>query len=266
MAVSLFRTRRAIESLTVGAIGASLAAVTGAIFAALWSTSGDRSIVAASVLSTLVLGTAWAQLLRWRKTLGRTGLRMGWLLSIPLAAANAGLAAGLFFASQPGGSRVTSFLLGCAAGVTVGAIVWVPGLVVTLLLFGLPIAWGQRVAREGLAGQERGDGVVGGVCALLSVGSLAAALGRGVPVVAAVAAVGAALGLAVATSAWWRAMQRRDFVAAVEDGRAPGFRIDATPRGKVLVRIVAQGEGYRVADFAEEVASLDAPGDSIARR
>ena len=36
--------------------------------------------------------------------------------------------------------------------------------------------------------------------------------------------------------------------------------VDASPEGKVLVRIVAQGQGYRVADFAEEVAALDRDG------
>ena len=39
------------------------------------------------------------------------------------------------------------------------------------------------------------------------------------------------------------------------------FRIDPTPEGQALVRIVSQGEAYRVADYEEEVAALDDEGN-----
>jgi hypothetical protein len=40
-------------------------------------------------------------------------------------------------------------------------------------------------------------------------------------------------------------------------------RVDATEEGKVLVRIVAQGKGYRVADFEEDVFELDEHGEAV---
>ena len=43
-----------------------------------------------------------------------------------------------------------------------------------------------------------------------------------------------------------------------------GYRVDTTDEGKVLVRIAAQGKGYRVADFEEEeVFELDAQGEAL---
>ncbi len=65
-------------------------------------------------------------------------------------------------------------------------------------------------------------------------------------------------GLALAREA-----RRRTFVADAEAGKVPGYRIEPTAEGKVLVRIVAQGKGYRVADFEEEVFELDAEGEAM---
>lgn len=271
MAVSLFRTRRALESLTVAAIGTSLAAVTGLAFS-LWFGANDRGTTLISMLSTLAFGSLWAWLLRSPKTLGTTGIRVAWLYSVPLAALNAAFAAGMLLATSERGSFIGKFLIGFVAGLSFGAIIWVPALVATLLLFGAPIAWGQRLARQGLAGQERGDGFVGGVCAVLGLGATAGALAWPARVhglseaIAAVGVLGALLGGAVVLAAVNRALQRRRFVSDVEAGRVEGFRVDAAPEGRVLVRIVRQGDAYRVADFVEEVAALGRDGDILARR
>jgi hypothetical protein len=74
--------------------------------------------------------------------------------------------------------------------------------------------------------------------------------------VAALACSGTAL-----VSALARGRARKAFVREVEAGKVKQFRIDALPEGKVLMRVVAQGEGYRVADFEEEVALLDEAGE-----
>jgi hypothetical protein len=74
------------------------------------------------------------------------------------------------------------------------------------------------------------------------------------------------LGVGHAAVAFLRDLQRRRFVREVEAGRVTGFRIDAAPEGKVLVRIANHGEGYRVADFVEEVAALGRDGDIRARQ
>jgi hypothetical protein len=63
-----------------------------------------------------------------------------------------------------------------------------------------------------------------------------------------------------------RERRRRDFVARAEAGDVKGFRVDASAEGKVLVRVTSQGEGYRVADFQEEVFLLDEEGRATKAR
>ncbi|MFO0604514.1 MAG: hypothetical protein U0324_15135 [Polyangiales bacterium] len=269
MAPSLFRTRRAIEWLSVLAVGASLAALTGSFFRGMFGQSNIFGAVG-TALPTLVFGSWWAKLLRDPRTVGMTRVRRGWLLSIPLAAANAAASAAMLLGFENGRVSLENAITGFFLGATVGAMFWVPAMLLTLAVFGVPIAWGQRMAREGLAGQERGDGVVGAVCALLG-GAVAVAQARapahhvGAPFLALMGAAGLTAGLGVMGAAWWRDRLRRAFVADVEAGRAPGYRIDHTAAGKVLMRVVSQGEGYRVADFAEAVATLDAPAGSGVR-
>jgi len=262
MDTSIFRSRRTLEALATAAVGTSLAAATGVVFHGTFGGGSGIGLIVA--LPTLVLGTLWAWLLRSPRTVAGTSLRLGWLLSIPLAALNASLAAALLFASDNHGNPVVNFFAGMLMGATFGAYFWIPGLILTLLLFGVPIARGQRLARQGLAGQERGDGFVGAASGLIALVALMVAVSaRPTPsawFVALLSGAGVALGGGVMALAWMRDRMRRAFVAKVEGGEVPQFRVDATDEGKVLVRIVSQAEGYRVADFVEEVAALDRDG------
>ena len=76
MDLSAFRSRRALDALTVGAVGASLAAATAAVFR-LGFSGGGENMVLITALPTLLLGTLWAVLLRWRATLSKSKLRVG---------------------------------------------------------------------------------------------------------------------------------------------------------------------------------------------
>jgi len=264
MDLSAFRSRRALDALTVAAVGASLAAATAAVFRLVFSGAGNN-IVLITAVPTLVLGTVWAVLLRWRATLSKSKVRVGWVLSVPLAALNGGIAGGLFLASERGGELLLRFFGGMVAGITFGALFWIPGLILTLLVFGLPIARAQRLAAQGLAGQERGDGFVGSASAVIALLALASsfiplARDAGGGMLRALAAFAVALGASTLGTSLWRERLRRAFVAEVEAGRVEHFRVDASAEGKVLVRVVTQGEGYRVADYAEEVAALDGEG------
>jgi hypothetical protein len=162
------------------------------------------------------------------------------------------------------------FMLAALLGATFGAIVWIPALLVTLALFGLPIASAQRLAKKGLAGEERGELIVGLVCAVISLVGLVISfdgahfpgLGPLLEAPRLFSLLGLVAGLATTIIAQARAARRRAFVTRAEAGNAPGYRIDTTDEGKVLVRIVAQGKGYRVADFEEEVFELDAEGEA----
>jgi hypothetical protein len=270
----LFRDRRLLAGLNVAAVGLSLAAITAAVFRAMMG----PEIVWVTAFPTLAVGTLWALLLRWRRTLGRTSFRLGWLFSVPLAALNGAIAAGLLFLSEPGNSdRLVKFFMGMFLGVTFGAMFWVPALLLTLLCFGLPILHSQRLARQGLAGSERGEQVVGLVCALIAAVAVALTTTTRSPVwphegevvlwfLSALAAAGGASGLLATVLAGRREALRRAFVAEVEAGKVPQFRVEPTPEGRALVRVVTQGENYRVADFAEEVAALDREGAVVRHR
>ncbi|NOU32440.1 MAG: hypothetical protein HOO96_31430 [Polyangiaceae bacterium] len=278
MIPSAFQTRGLLRNLNVLAVGAGLASVTGAIFSLIFSSGSDAVRLGISTtLPTLVLGMVWAMLLRWRKTVGASALRWGWLASIPLAALNGGLAAvGLFWNGNT--SLLEAVGMGVLLGSTIGAIFWVPGLIATLVCFGIPLAWGQRLAAKGLAGEERGELLVGAVSALVGIlGVLIAAvappphffdpseawgLSAVRVLIEAVGAVAALAGGAAALVSLLRAERRRTFVRNVEAGTVPGYRVEESHEGKVLIRVNAQMPGYRVADFHEEVYALDEAGEA----
>lgn len=200
--------------------------------------------------------------------MGKTRLRWGWVASVPLAMLNAAIAAALLVGSTH--PSLETFLGGALAGVTFGAVFWIPALLFTLAAFGLPIARAQWLARKGLAGEERGDAVVGLACVATSVlamllareGRDDALAGLGLWLTRAFALLGAIAGASSVALARSREARRRAFVAAAEAGEVPGFRVDPTAEGKVLVRVVDQGEGYRVADYEQAIFELDAEGEA----
>jgi hypothetical protein len=274
-----FRTLRALRTLNVAGVGLSLAALTSVVFSYMVQEMSFGGPTLVTGLPTLLLGTLWAMLLRWRVEIavGSRKIRAGWLLSIPLAAANGGLAAGILLAGD-GHPReavrlIEQFLGGAFLGVTFGALIWVPALILTLLFFGLPIARAQRHALQGLSGEERGERTVGLTNLILSLVAFAAVAFAppassgdhwynpvGFWTLVAMASGGLLTGSLAAAFATLRERDRSRFVAAVEQGQVKGFRVDPTPEGKVLLRVSSEGEGYRAAEFDEELFALDAEG------
>jgi hypothetical protein len=273
MVPAAFQSAKVLRTLNIAAVGASLAALVAVIFGGMLHMPSLYS-----GLSTAVVGGAWAWALRIRTTLGRSTMRVGWILSLPLATLNAATAASLTFGlGEHDNVSISNLVAGAVLGATFGALFWVPSLVLTLLLFGVPIAWSQKLAAKGLAGEERGERLVGMVTVVLAVvafalaqGCLGAGLshelvpgllfGRVAAIVACVAG-GAALALS-----HLRELRRRAFVARAEAGEIHGFRVDAHEEGKVLVRVTSNGEGYRVADFQEEIYLLDEEGRATEAR
>ena len=169
----------------------------------------------------------------------------------------------IMFLSEPGGGEVLAKLFGgFALGAIAGAFIWIPALVLTLLCFGLPIARAQRLAEQGLAGAERGEVTVGASCLMLAMlGILFSHATDGSSFALATGLLGGIAG----GGAWWlaarRERERTQFVAQVERGEVPDFRVEHVPEGKALVRLVPQeGLAYRVADFRAEVCMLDEEG------
>ncbi len=250
------RTLRALGRLNVAAVGLSL----GAFFSVALAPEG---VFAGA--STLLVGCVWAVLMRSRKTMGRSNTPIGWVLSIPLAAANAALAcAAMAWHGEP---HFTSVLSSALLGASFGAFVWIPALFLTLVAFGLPLRRARRLASQGLAGEERGEFIVGTTCTLVALCALTLTWAlRGVFQFAIPACIlarvlgvlGATTGFFAASLAHVRGLRRSDFVRRVAAGEVEGFRIQPTSYGQALVRLASQGEGYRVADFEEPLAELDA--------
>jgi hypothetical protein len=248
-----FRSWRTPATLNVAAVGASLATVTGVSFHLLWPET-----YAYATISTFIMGTLWAAAVRVKP---KKGIRMGWLLSPVFACVNAMLCLFLMIAND---GTLMSFggVLGILlAGAIVGAMVWIPALVLTLLLFGLPIARAQSLAARGLAGVDRGEIIVGLVSAALA--TIGVVFSRStIEVGFGVAAVAA--GLVATVLSLVRERARRAFVKRVEAGAVDHFRVDETPEGKVLVRVTTTGMAYRVSDFVEEIATLSNEGEVLA--
>ena len=268
---SAFQSARVLRALNVVAVGSALAALVSAVGTVL---TVPGLLVG---LPTLAVGLIWALVLRMRATVGRSSVRWGWLASLPLAMLNAAVAcAALLADSEP--VSVVKLALAAIVGITFGAMIWIPALLFTLLCFGAPIAWAQRLAKKGLAGEERGERFVGITSVALALLALLVSYGLGTQsygtaglthgtwFLRAVAILGALSGGAAALLAHAREATRRGFVARVERGDERGFRVDASAEGKVLVRVSSQGEGYRVADFHEEVFLLDEEGRATKAR
>jgi hypothetical protein len=182
---------------------------------------------------------------------------------------NASVSSAIMGAGYGGNARDAA--TGAFLGLTVGAVVWFPALVLTLLFIGTPIAWSQRLARRGLAGAERGEGIVALACLVISLYALVAfpkpALhrhsgfkwGHASP---GLAVAGIAVAIVAGALALFRAQRRRRFIQQIEAGELTGYRIDVTKRGKVVVR-VATGRDYRSNHLDEDLYALDETGEAI---
>jgi len=244
-----FRSWRTPAALNVLAVGTSLAAVTSAAF----RTWGLRESTMAAI-STLVMGTAWAASLRAKP---KKGMRIGWILSPFFACANSMLCVALLtMGSKPNPLEIIGMMI--IAGALIGAVVWIPALIATLLLFGLPIARAQRLASRGLAGADRGEVIVGVASAVLACVSF---ITMGHPIEMALAVTAIVCGISASTIAAFRERARRAFVRRVEAGEVAHFRVEPTALGKVLVRVTSTGMAYRVSDYVEEIATLSNEGD-----
>jgi hypothetical protein len=278
----VFRSPKNLRALNVAAVAGSIAACTSATFMFL-AHQHEWTWAIVAGLPTAFCAALWAACLRWRKTT-KTGVRYGWLLSVPLAALNSALSGGAFlafdaFSYEPSeaSSSMGGFVGGALLGGTFGVVVWLPALIAVLVTFGLPIARAQKMARLGIAGEERGEVLVGVVAAVLGAIALAIAwsahgpiadyspalwrsasdMGRVFMHVLSMAAV--ACGLTAAWTALVREARRRKFVARVEASEVPGFRVEKSRVGKVLLR-VAPVAHYRIADVSEELFELDDSG------
>ena len=221
---------------------------------------GLVAVVAVSLVASVSL--------RGRSRVANSTLRWGWLgFTAIFMAASVGLSVASdvarFNVTPPVGMLVVS---GLGAALLGGIASLFP-----LALLGLPVAHAQSLARKGLAGEERGERIVG-IGAALAAALVAVqlmvsrsyypSLSELLPVVP--AALSILLGLVAAFLANGRERSRTTFVKEVEAGRVAGYRIDPTEKGKVLVRVTAPPQdSYREAERHEALVELDEEGAAL---
>jgi len=231
---------------------------------------------------TLVTAGCWVGLVRLNLRFGEeSGPRARWMAALPLAAANGAMGGGLSCVLYGGLGHVPStFVGGAILGATLGVLYWGPALLATLLVLGGPLRFAQRKASQGLSGEDVGGKALGGAAAATSLlallWQLLAQASSGYRIARAEAhemrtwlhpldhgiGYGAALlgvvgGAIVLGFSAAKSANRKAFVARVEHGLEPGFRVDPTQRGTVLVKLRAPREPFRTTNLPEEVFPLE---------
>ncbi len=243
-------------------MGLAIAAMTTAAF--MWGTHEQNRWAVIVGIPSLVVGTLWAAMLRRRETIGTRRIPVGWVLSVPLAALNGSLACAMLLTTDS--PSVWSFAAGAVLGATFGVMAWAPGLALVLVLFGLPIAHARGLAKQGLAGEDNGERVVGLACMALGLASWVLAptsslVNVGALLFYAFAGLAVLTGATAAGIALRREARRRRFIARVEADEVPGFRVEERVEGKRLVRAEPHIETYRIAPQPdEELFELDSEG------
>jgi hypothetical protein len=164
--------------------------------------------------------------------------------------------------------------------------------------FGVPILWAHRLAKKGLAGEERGECLV--ACAAVLVGALGlaqagyaarapyreylstehgidmesgrepalrddASLHPPRPVdmwfLRACGIFAVLAGCGAVGLAWTRERRRRAFVRLAQVGHVAGYRVRPTESGGVLTHVLQESADYRVGDRHDDVCELDDRGE-----
>jgi hypothetical protein len=274
----VFRRLWTLRVLNALAVGCSLASLTGAALSFVFN--HDSTLACSSSVSTFVAGAIWTLLFRLRRRIGKRRIRVGWVAAIPLAASNAAGAIVLAAIAESHGQYLLDLVPAGLLAATAGVIIWLPALLVTVVLFGLPLVRAQSLAERGLAGEERGERVVGSVSALL--GACGVLLNGGmllnggqllkdrfyfgprdslVPLTLAFPAI--LFGAIAALLALARERDRRRFIADVEKGLVDGYRVSATTEGKVLMRVANPAQPYR-GEQHQALLALDEEGNAVA--
>ena len=163
------------RAATALAVGLSMAAPATALL----DGGYPRGTPVAPAASTLVCGALWAWLVLPARA-ARPTRGVGFAVSAPLAIVNGALASALLFATNQGttdqlGDVARALVVGALAGMTFGVIYWLPGLVLTLLWFGLPLRAARAWALRGPEDAELGFALVAVAAALPSYATVAMA-------------------------------------------------------------------------------------------
>lgn len=241
-----------LRSLTALAVGLSMAAPTTALFGDGFANTDPTG----TTLATVSCGALWAWLVLPDPRQGRAPTLTSFAVAIPLAILNASLSAASLFAKDGVaghhlGDLVSSLVGGALAGATFGAVYWIPGLVLTLLWFGLPLRAARAWARRGLDDAETGLGLVAVAAALPALATVLIAKGSAAG--ALVGVVATTLAAALVALVFARRIRRVGYLDEVGRGRVPGVRLERTRTTTRLVAHHELAEPYRANAAPDEV-------------
>jgi hypothetical protein len=239
-------------------VGLSLAAATGAIASWLGDHAGTF-IETACAGSTAIYGWFW-----WRSLMKNSNIWKRVLVSILLAAGNAATAFYVYSVFGPKGDTTDSLAQIVPAliiGITLGAIVWIPALLLTSAIFAYSIAQQSKAIQRGRDGVDYANQATATTCFTLSTTAvvlLALRCERGWEI-----ATPLMFGLTTICAGLWNALgsanrvrTRRRFVLAVLRGKYPELKYKASEGGGVILKRSRQGPAYRQNEVATVLAHV----------
>jgi hypothetical protein len=260
---ALFHPRLTLRLLNHAALGLALGATAAVVLGLL------QPSLMSCALPTTVLGALVSIVVRSQKPAEDERVRSFYWAAL-FAAADAAVSGAIELQgeAEPFGGhgpalRIT-FLDGAFLGVVYGFPIWISMLGAALVVFGFPILWARHLEKSGLAGEERGETIVGSVCAIVSVMTLASCVAahplenREVLVPMVLAAGGLLAGGAAALAAVVRDTERRRFLDRAASGDAPGYLVETRRGSKVLLRVAPSSTAYRGTDVEEVVFEVPA--------
>lgn len=259
-----------IRRLNAVAVTLSCAVVVGAGFSAAFR---HWDFALPCMISTLFFTSLWQRSLRRRGADPKLQTKRGWWWSLPYSAFNT-LGAALLLAIRNRGADGLADVLPLVLVVfSFGTLLWVPACVVVVLVYGITIARIARVSPHGAPAADRMEVRLSAINSVISIFALTFAsfiahrpgggLG-GIEHAAQIAtylAAGGALGLSMGAMLLvsQRDRKRRGFLAKIESGESPQYRIDVRKEEVVLLR-VDTADAYR-GHVAQEVAVLERSPD-----
>jgi hypothetical protein len=236
-------------------VGLSLAAATGAI-ASLFGDSAGTSLGTACAGSTAIYGWFW-----WRLLMKNSNVWKRLLVSILLAAGNAATASLYAWEVLVPHNHIhithsmTPIIHVLIIGITLGAIIWIPALLLTFAMFGYSIAQQGKAAQNGRDGVDYANQVTATTSVALGTAAVVMLAMRWelgwtivTPLMFSLATMCA--GLWTALDSANRLRTRRRFVLAVLEGKHPELIYQASDEGDFILRRTVEGTAYRQTEVA----------------
>jgi hypothetical protein len=282
----LLRPSRTLGYLNTVVVAMALAASTTALVLVVYGRHLDKfdtldrlgPTFATCWVSTLLCGLIWGQVVRQWHWNGY----LRWGLCVPLAAVSSGICAAIYTISnysyyekkynsaylshQYHDLDVLSNMLWV---MSVGSIVWVPAVLATLLVFGLPLRQVERAHAVGLFNVDRAEYKLGLVAALSSLVAstvhltflVAFPMNWTTVVFGSLSVFGSGLGARSAVYAHRRIVAREHWIARIRAGECAGFAFATVGTLECVVQLIDVERTYRRAELRTPLLVMQPSGD-----